>query len=242
MIVLTMAASLFPLGLVYAQDYEAIQKRLGQAVKSGEISRAQAGAMLEALKGSRKDKQAKETPDQQYAQAEERIKAAVEAGQVTKEQAEKRLKMLAERLRRGGQQKTDRDTEAKKREYMAAAEKIEAMVKEGKVSKEDAEKRLGQMRARMFPSKGKAQDKPQDMDAKKRGYMERARRIEAAVEAGQLSKEDAEKRLLELRKAMFPEAGDQEGEKANEKASGESDEKANGQRRRRLLRRNGGEA
>ena len=42
------------------------------------------------------------------------------------------------------------DMEAKKRRYMAGAEKIEAMVKAGKLSKEDAEKKLIEMRTKMF--------------------------------------------------------------------------------------------
>ena len=388
--VFMLAIGILPLGLVYAQDYEAIQKRLGQAVKAGEISRGQAGAMLDALKGER-GRDARQDSDQdmearknryiegvkkieemvkegkvskedaekrlgqmrarmfpskdgakdskrakgrsnadqemeyskrEYMAAAEKIERMFKEGKVSKEDAEKRLDQMRKKMfpERGttkakiGYPLRDKNTEeASKREYMAAAEKIEAMVKEGKVSKEDAEKRLGQMRARMFPSKGKAQDKPQDrgkaknkakvdadmdarkqrymegvrymegavkagrlskedaekrlielrkamfpeagkkskldpkkpktdadMEAKKRGYMERVRRIEAAVEAGQVSKENAEKRLIELRKALFPETGDQAGEKANEKANSESDEKANGQRRRRLLRRNGG--
>ena len=209
--VVATAASLFPLGLVYAQDYEAIQKRLGQAVKSGEISRAEAGVMLQALKEAGKVRQEKTSPDKEYAQAVERLKAAVEAGKVTEDQAEQRLKMMAERLRERGQPKTERGVEAKKREYMAAAEKIEWMVKEGKVSKADAEKRLSQMRKKMFPERTTPELKigvPATKEAeeiRKKRYMEGVRKMEAAVEAGEVSKEAANKRLSEMRKRMFPE-------------------------------------
>ena len=227
--VVAMAASLFPLGLVYAQDYEAIEKRLGQAVKAGEITKSQAGAMVEALKESSQGEQERASSRQQYAEAVERIKQAVEAGDVTKEQAEQRMKMLAERLRRSGQQETDRDMEAKKRDYMAAAEKIKGMLKQGKVLKADAEEKLIELRKKMLSARSPAEvqqakamllfmeviqrrmstggvgDPIDDMEAQKQRYMEGARRIEAAVEAGEVSQEDAKKRLVEMRKKMFPE-------------------------------------
>jgi hypothetical protein len=41
------------------------------------------------------------------------------------------------------------------------------------------------------------------MEAKKRRYMAGAEEIEAAVEAGKLSKEDGEKKLIEMRTKIF---------------------------------------
>ena len=120
--------------------------------------------------------------------------------------------------------------EYSKREYMAAAAKIEAMVKEGKVSKEDAEKRLGQMRKRMFPSKDGAKDRAKDglkdgakdskrakgktkgdarrkdddvMQAKKNRYMKFAEGVEADLKARKISPEQAEEKLIEMRMKMF---------------------------------------
>ena len=91
--VFLLAIGVLPVGLVYAQDYEAVQKRLVEAVKSGEISRAQAGAMLETLKGSDKSKPAgdrdMEALKRRYQEGARRIEAAVEAGEVSKEDAEK---------------------------------------------------------------------------------------------------------------------------------------------------------
>ena len=74
------------------------------------------------------------------------------------------------------------------------------------------------------------------MEGKKNRYMKAAAGIEAEVKAGKISKEDAEKRLGEMRKAMFPETN----AKADDQADPKADEKADGQRRRRLFRRNGG--
>ena len=320
--VFLLAIGVLPIGLVYAQDYEAVQKRLVEAVKSGEISRAQAGAMLETLKGTDKAKRGgdrdMEALRRRYQEGARRIEAAVEAGEVSKEDAEKRLIEMRkamfptpdqDKAKRGN----DPDMEALKRRYQEGARRIEAAVEAGKVSKEDAEKRLiemrkamfpetgtksklrdnksktkngkemaslearkkifqqsekiildavksgkvsekdakkrlGQMRADMFPefedkskggnNKDKAGKEKVDrqMEGKKNRYMKAAAGIEAEVKAGKISKEDAEKRLGEMRKAMFPETN----AKADDQADPKADEKADGQRRRRLFRRNGG--
>ncbi len=320
--VFLLAIGVLPIGLVYAQDYEAVQKRLVEAVKSGEISRAQAGAMLETLKGTDKAKRGgdrdMEALRRRYQEGARRIEAAVEAGEVSKEDAEKRLIEMRkamfptpdqDKAKRGA----GRDMEALKRRYQEGARRIEAAVEAGEVSKEDAEKRLiemrkamfpetgtksqlrdnksktkngkemaslearkkvfqqsekiildavksgkvsekdakkrlGQMRADMFPefedkskggnNKDKAGKEKVDrqMEGKKNRYMKAAAGIEAEVKAGKISKEDAEKRLIEMRKAMFPETD----AKADDQADPKADEKADGQRRRRLFRRNGG--
>ncbi len=208
--IVAIAFCVLPLGLMYAQDYEAIQKRLGEAVKAGELSRAEAGVMLEALKESGKGDKARGAMRERYMQAVERAKAAVESGQMTEEQFEERLKLLRQRMFAEKQPQThedeDSEMEAKKRRYMAAAEEIKKAVKEGKVSKEDAEKRLIEMRKAMFRSgdrKGAKQDNDPDMAGKRRRYEEGAKQIKAAVEAGELSKEAAEKRLIKMREMIF---------------------------------------
>ncbi|MDE0937935.1 MAG: hypothetical protein OSA89_18650, partial [Mariniblastus sp.] len=82
------------------------------------------------------------------------------------------------------------------------------------------EKKLIEMRTKIFRSggdKGAKSDKAAksdkgaksdranagDMEAKKRRYMAGEEKIEAAVKAGKLSKEDAEKKLIEMRTKMF---------------------------------------
>ncbi len=52
MTIVALAACVFPLGVVYAQDFEAIQGRLGSAVIAGELSEEQAHVMLDALRPS----------------------------------------------------------------------------------------------------------------------------------------------------------------------------------------------
>ncbi|MDG2182931.1 MAG: hypothetical protein P8L78_14675, partial [Mariniblastus sp.] len=101
------------------------------------------------------------------------------------------------------------DMEVRKRRYMAGAEEIEMAVEAGKISKRDAERKLIEMRKKMFPSRSKGDAKSDraeggDMEVLKRRYMAGAEEIEMAVEAGKISKRDAETKLIEMRKKMFP--------------------------------------
>ena len=164
----------------------------------------------------------------EYMAAAEKIEWMVKEGKVSKADAEKRLgqlrkKMFPERgtpeLRIGVPLPTKASLEARKKVFQQSEKIIQGLVKSGKVSEKDAEKRLGQMRADMFPefedkSKGgNNKDKAgkekidREMEGKKRRYMKAAAGIEAEVKAGKISKEDAEKRLIEMKKGLF---GDQD--------------------------------
>ncbi len=150
------AICVFPLGLVYAQDFEAVEQRLGGAVEAGDLSLEQANIMMEALKRSASSGHSKA-----------------------------------------------RDIEARKRRYMEFTEQIKDAVESGELSKEEAEKKLIGLRKKMFSDKKDiSSDKPDahDIEARKRRYTEFAAKIKEAVESGELSKEDAEKRLSGLRK------------------------------------------
>jgi ribosomal protein S20 len=78
------------------------------------------------------------------------------------------------------------------------------------MSKGDAERKLIEMRKKMFPARGKGDAKSDRVEG---GDMELlssvvtwqgAEEIEMAVEAGKMSKGDAERKLIEMRKKMFP--------------------------------------
>ena len=160
--IVAMAFCILPLGLVYAQDFKAVERRLGGAVETGELTLKQASIMMDALKRSA-----------------------------------------------GSEHAHVRKMGAKKRRYMAFAKEIKAAVDAGKISKEEAKKKLFELRKKMFRNAGQNKkdwsDKGEDraMAAKKHRYMEFAKEIKAAVDAGKISKEDAEEKLIGLRKEMF---------------------------------------
>ena len=108
-------------------------------------------------------------------------------------------------------------------DYRRAERRLKAGVEAGKISKEDAEKRLIEMRKRV--EAGKRGGRPEGRgrpeggeNAQEKGisvedYRRAEEKIKAAVEAGKVSKEDAEKRLIEMRKAV-------RGDKAKGKGRG----------------------
>ena len=156
LVIVAMAFCVLPLGRVYAQDFKAVERRLGGAVEAGELTLEQASIMMKALN-----------------------------------------------LSAGSKHAHDREMEAKKRRYMAFAKEIEAAVEAGKISKEDAEKKLIALRKKMFRNAGRKKENRSD----KRGFsVEEYRRAEAEirelVKNGKVSKADAEKRLIEMRKAI----------------------------------------
>ena len=238
-----------PLGLAQAQDFEKVEKRLAKMVKNGEINGDQSDAMMIALKKAAEKTQNK---GEEKAIGEEdvekmagEIEAAVASGEITREQAREKHEYVRgvfakSQGRESGEQGDEKMMQRKKR-YAAGAKKIKAAVDAGKVSEEDAEKRLVEMREKMFGD-GDAKNDPMGgmmrrlkmavesgritqeqanerasaykMELKKKRYQQGEGAIKKAVEAGKLSEEDAEKRLIEMREKMF---GGQ-----NEKESGKN--------------------
>ena len=219
MLTIALAVCIFPVGLVYAQDYGAVQSRLVEAVKAGELSREQVAPMMEALKKNAKPKvvgSKEEANQERYNAGAKRIEAAIKSGKISKVEGENRLAEMRKQMlpvRDKGDAKSDRaeggDMEVRKRRYKASAEEIEMAVEAGKMSKQEAGKTLIEMRKEMFPSRSKGDAKSDraeggDMEVRKRRYMAGAEEIEMAVEAGKISKRDAETKLIEMRKKMFP--------------------------------------
>ena len=180
--ILAIAFCVLPLGSVDAQDFNAIERKLEEAIDAGDLSRKDAAIMLNALKRSKRS-------------------AGGDKGTAR-----------GDKGTAGGDKGSDRDLEAKKRRYDSYAKEIETAVKAGKLSKEDADKKLSAVRTEMFRNGDKKPiakkketggDKGQGLEAKKRRYDSYARGIEAAIKSGKLSEEAAEKKLIEMRKQLF---------------------------------------
>jgi len=108
------------MSLAYAQDYNAVERRLGEAMAAGEITLEQAQVMMDALRkaagweGVRK-REAMDQRKKEYLAAEEKIRAAVAAGQLSAEDAEKRL--IAMRKELFGDAPRDADIEGRRRRW-----------------------------------------------------------------------------------------------------------------------------
>ena len=99
--VLLCAVVVLPIGVTYAQDYEAVGKRLRAAVEAGELTGGQARAMLGALKkadGDRKD-QGSDRAKAYLANVKKELGTAVEAGKISKEDAIKRYEGAEKAIR-----------------------------------------------------------------------------------------------------------------------------------------------
>ncbi len=95
-----------------------------------------------------------------------------------------------------GQQEPERSISVE--DYKRAAARFEAGVKAGKISQEDADKRLIEMRKMIRTEKPKSEKEGISVEDYKRA----AARFDAGVKAGKISREDADKRLIEMRKMI----------------------------------------
>jgi hypothetical protein len=83
-------------------------------------------------------------------------------------------------------------------EYRRAEVEIRKAVEAGEVSREDAGKRLIEMRKAIRSEESEGRGRGSSVEEYRRAEVE----IRKAVEAGEVSREDAGKRLIEMRKAI----------------------------------------
>ena len=119
-----------------------------------------------------------------------RLRAAVAESELTPEQAKAMMAAL-------------RNEDPRLRRYREAEREIKSAVAQGELSREDAGKRLIEMRQVMFRNPEKRDAAPEGEDPRVRRYREAERRLKIAVERGELSPEEAEKKLIETRERLF---------------------------------------
>lgn len=193
--VVVLGLVVLPFGTANAQDYDAVEKRLGKAVAKGEINLEQAQVMMEALRrNSHRDPTWSRMREGIQHRINE-IKELVEKREISREEGAR----LIEDTRRALVDPFNRDGEARKRQYAQLERRIKAAVREGELSYEDAEKKLIAVRKELF-GKGSHDE---TLDARKKRYAEYEREIDIAVGEGKLSSEEAERKLIELRKEIF---------------------------------------
>ncbi|MDB2525650.1 M48 family metalloprotease [Mariniblastus sp.] len=229
MLTIALAVCIFPVGLVYAQDYGAVQRRLIEAVKAGELSREQVAPMMEAMKRKPNLEQGeKATGRERYAAGAKRIEAAIKSGKISEVEGKNLLAEMRKRMspaRDKGDAKSDRadsdDMEQRKSRYMDGAKRIEAAIKSGKISEVEGKNRLAEMRKQMSSARDKGDAKldradSDDMEQRKSRYMDGAKRIEAAIKSGKISEVEGKNRLAEMRKRMSParDKGDAKSDRA----------------------------
>jgi len=157
--VLLFAMVVLPFGIASAQDYEAVEKRLGEAVSTGELSLKQAVVMMDTLKkaGGAKNDQGLERAKAYLMKVKKELGEAVEAGRISKEDAAKRYEAAekgikermatASRQRGGERQRTARVD--RRAQYEGFERRIKAAVEAGMMTREETREKLEDYRKRI---------------------------------------------------------------------------------------------
>jgi len=213
--VMVVGLVVLPLGVASAQDYEAVGKRLKDSVRKGEITKKQADAMMGALKKSAKTN---------HDAVNKRLKSAVKAGELTAKQAAMMMGTLkkgssSDKKPKKGADKRSAKKQDPKRKYRAIEEEIWAAFKAGKLSKEEAEKKLAILKEEMF---GHHDKKDGEHDKKKvralrEKYAAMEKEIIAAARAGKITREEAGKEIAALKEKMFGNHDKKDGDRKREK-------------------------
>jgi hypothetical protein len=141
----------------------------------------------------------------------QRLGESLKAGELSPDEAELMLNVL-----RRARQTSDK--EAIERRLGDIKADLKAAVEAGKISAEDAEKKLNTVRQEMLgsmqkPERKEADKKILDKEAIERRLSDIKADLKAAVEAGQISAEDAESKLINARRELIESAQESERKK-----------------------------
>jgi len=187
--ILACAMAIIPLGIVSAQDYEAVGRRLRQAVAAGELTGAQARVMLGTLKKSAATEK-KTDKKVNLEGAWKRLEAMAKAGKLTEEQAHARMAAIKK-----GAAKKDAGSERAEAYLMKVRKELGAAVEAGEMSREDAGKRYKSAEEGLKKRMAGARGEQEGYRDRGREYLMNVRKeLGEAVKVGKISKEDAIKR------------------------------------------------
>jgi beta-lactamase regulating signal transducer with metallopeptidase domain len=187
------------------------RRRVRELVEAGEMTRAEAGEAMEkriaAIKkraGSAASKQRDDGIEQRIEEVKRRMRAAVESGDMSPEEARKatreRIATIQDYAKKAkGNAKSDRGAmEKMKAEHENLVRELTEMVKAGKLSREDMERKV------IAHRRGIA--KKMERTEKKRGKQtkgtpdQRWQRLEQAVKNGDMTEEEAKQKYAEWQK------------------------------------------
>jgi len=234
--ILLFAVVVLPFGIAAAQDYEAVERRLGEGVAKGELTLKQASIMLDALRkaGSADKDQGADRAKAYLMKVKKELGDLVEAGKISKEAAARRYegaeKRVKERMAAYRRQRGERGITVE--EYRSAEAKMRKMVEEGKANPEDVERRLIEMR-RMIGRQAERGARSERERGERRITVEEYRSAEAKmrkmIEDGKAKPKDVERRLIEMRKMIGRQR--ERGAERDDRERGDRSERERGERR-----------
>ena len=200
-----------------AQWAKEAKTKVREAVRRGEISRKQAGERVEAIdkRVAMRSDQGKTKRDErtltveEYRGVEKRVKTAIKAGQISAEDGKKRL-TGARKMVKGKQAARAKGGEVEKLAGVlkGLGVQLQAACKAGLITETEVKEMIGNARERIGKRarKTKAGSKPaRTKNGKSRksisvdDYKSIVERIKKAVDAGRLTEEEAEKKMIEAR-------------------------------------------
>jgi len=188
-------------------DYEAAFEKMREMVEAGEITREQMKRRLEEMKRSMvvDDDRGPGMTKTEYDEAVELMVEMVKAGKMTREQMQERLEAMNSRMKESGRKSTSKGMT--RADFDAAVEKMAAMVEAGEISRKDMETRLAEMKRMMMEdgsdSKSKSRKGVEDDDQRKRREERLFRsRLEAAIDQGIITPEEAVEKLEDFRRGQ----------------------------------------
>ncbi len=200
MCVLACAMAVLPLGMASAQNYESVGKRLQKSVKRGEITQQQADAMMAVLKKETGRKyRDTDRATTRLMKRKRDLGAAVETGKISKEGPGKKYEVDAKGLKEKTVAKSEGSADLE-----AAWKKLQAKVQAGELTREQA---LAKMSALKEAAAKKDETAKKDLQkkpaAKGQGHIDldaARKKLQAKVQAGELTKEQAQAQMAALKK------------------------------------------
>ncbi|MCB9883688.1 MAG: hypothetical protein H6832_17290 [Planctomycetes bacterium] len=198
-----LAVVVLPMSFARAQDFRAVERRLGAAIEAGELTIDQARIMMDALRKSVASRFLEQKNDREsakrIAEVREKIAMAVREGKLSKEDARRKLTAYEDALRKD-QQNEEMKLRAEK--FRSIKDDIREAVKRGAISEKDAKKKLAAAQEKLFSDRKRPE--PETDEAKtKQKYEAAVKRIKDAVKDGKLDKKQAEAKLIALKKSIY---------------------------------------
>ena len=172
-----------PLGIVDGQDFEAVERRLGEGVREGELSLSQAAVMLDTLKRLSNQNGAMQRLYDEFQDErmslEERPEYMPLIGNLfrNKHHGDRREERLMQRIR-----------------------EIEIAIKDGRMSAEEVYLSMIEETKRHLEQERR--DHGEDGDRREERVMQRIREIEIAIKDGRISREEGTRRIESIKKAL----------------------------------------
>ena len=207
-----------------AAELEMINERLKQEVRKKEMTLEEYQLKMVALKqvmqnmekkghetrsGSKRSGDKNAMLKAKYEEAVEKLEAGVRAGKISKTEAKKRLDAFRNELWPEAKEKEEVN---KKREFEAAEKEIKALIEAGRIKREDGMRRLEEMKKYFWGKRENASRKSReevervDRDAMQKdratAFQNAAKALKEAVEAGEISKRQAEEKFIEMRRRL----------------------------------------